>query len=424
MKIVSNQSVQTMIAAAKRPFAAVNWPPAVKFPANFEAFISVCRQISTLVWLEYAVSIISFILYSASTFIAVTVPAWVFSYPTRKKKFDKPVIPAAAQFVAEINGESSDEARIDLQPLAEDDQKPVIPATAQFVAEINRESSDEEGIDLQPLAEDELSRQISHETVTPPDDELTNYDAEEIHLQETVLASILPSPSFLLEEEEPIVETSSRSFCEICLEEKASWQMFENDRCPHSFCYECTISHIISKIQDKANEIPCPAINCKAVLNSDSCRQIIPQKALVQWDEIHCMSLILDSQKLYCPFLDCSALFVNEFGGILGEIECLVCKRRFCGECMVAWHSDFTCKEFQKVYAKKGGKSDKIVKMLAKKRNWQKCPKCKMYVEKAEGCLHITCRCKYEFCYRCGSKWSESESHGNCKQKSRCCIFF
>ncbi|EYU36420.1 hypothetical protein MIMGU_mgv1a016075mg [Erythranthe guttata] len=111
-----------MIAAAKRPFAAVNWPPAVKFPANFEAFISVCRQISTLVWLEYAVSIISFILYSASTFIAVTVPAWVFSYPTRKKKFDKP--------------------------------KPVIPATAQFVAEINRESSDEEGIDLQPLAED------------------------------------------------------------------------------------------------------------------------------------------------------------------------------------------------------------------------------------------------------------------------------
>ncbi|KAL7085387.1 hypothetical protein ACP275_14G279300 [Erythranthe tilingii] len=356
MKIVSNQSVQNMIAAAKRPLAAVNWPPAVKFPPNFEAFITVCRQISTLAW---------------------------------KKKFDEPVIPAAAQFVAEINGESSDE----------------------------------EGIDLQPLDEDELSRRISHETVTPPDDELTYYEAEEFHLQETLLASILPSPSFLLEEEGPIIETSSRSFCEICLEEKARWQMFENDRCTHSFCYECTISHIISKIQDKANEIPCPAINCKAVLNSDSCRLMIPQKALVQWDEILCMSLIMDSQKLYCPFLDCSALFVNEFGGVLGEIECLVCKRRFCGECKVAWHSDFTCKEFQKVYAKKGGKSDKIVKMLAKKRKWQKCPKCKMYVEKAEGCLHITCRCKYEFCYRCGSKWSESESHGNCKQKSRFFIF-
>ncbi|KAL0322941.1 UNVERIFIED_CONTAM: putative E3 ubiquitin-protein ligase [Sesamum angustifolium] len=65
---------------------------------------------------------------------------------------------------------------------------------------------------------------------------------------------------------------------------------------------------------------------------------------------------------------------------------------------------------------KKRGKDDKIVKQLAKKKNWQKCPKCKIYVEKTEGCVHMTCRCKYEFCYRCGAKWSDS--HGNCRRKS------
>ncbi|KAL0368894.1 UNVERIFIED_CONTAM: putative E3 ubiquitin-protein ligase [Sesamum calycinum] len=211
-------------------------------------------------------------------------------------------------------------------------------------------------------------------------------------------------------------ENSSQSFCDICLENKESWQMFTNDKCPHSFCYDCTTSHIVTKIQDKLKEISCPAINCKATLNFDACRLMIPEDTLVQWDELLCMSLIPESQKLYCPFRDCLALLVNDSGEVIRKIKCLICKRSFCAECRVPWHSEFTCKEFQKLYAKRGGKDDKIVKQLAKKKNWQKCPKCKIYVEKTEGCVHMTCRCKYEFCYRCGAKWSDS--HGNCRPKS------
>lgn len=251
------------------------------------------------------------------------------------------------------------------------------------------------------------------------DDELTFYDAdyvEEIQFNETRLASIFTSEIANTPSLEPANTQNEKSFCEICLEDKARWQMFENDNCSHSFCYDCTSSHIVTKIEDKAKEIPCPALNCKVSLNFDSCRLIIPDKALVQWDEFLCLSLIPNSQKLYCPFRDCSALLVNDSGEIVREIECLECKRSFCAECRVSWHSEFTCEEFQKVYSKKKGREDKIVKMLAKKKNWRKCPKCKMYVEKSEGCVHITCRCKYQFCYRCGSKWSEN--HGICKRKS------
>lgn len=28
-------------------------------------------------------------------------------------------------------------------------------------------------------------------------------------------------------------------------------------------------------------------------------------------------------------------------------------------------------------------------------------------VEKVEGCNHITCKCKYEFCYLCGGAWNK-----------------
>lgn len=255
--------------------------------------------------------------------------------------------------------------------------------------------------------------------------------AEELQFQETLVASFFTSelenhPSSSLQElQEPIVNTeamnleiaeeSCQSFCGICLENKENWMMFANDPCRHSFCYECTASHIVTKIQDKVKDIACPAPGCNDVLDFDACRQMIPDDALVQWDESLCMSLIPESQKLYCPFRDCSALLVNDFGDVIEKISCLVCSRWFCAQCHVPWHTDFTCKEFQKLYAKKGGKVDKILKELAKKKSWQKCPKCKMYVEKTEGCVHITCRCKYEFCYRCGAKWSDS--HGSCRRK-------
>lgn len=37
---------------------------------------------------------------------------------------------------------------------------------------------------------------------------------------------------------------------------------------------------------------------------------------------------------------------------------------------------------------------------------WSRCPGCKSLCELKEGCAHITCVCKYEHCYLCGSDWS------------------
>ncbi|MFS7997912.1 putative 2-isopropylmalate synthase [Helianthus anomalus] len=53
---------------------------------------------------------------------------------------------------------------------------------------------------------------------------------------------------------------------------------------------------------------------------------------------------------------------------------------------------------------------------LSKKKKWRKCPNCNFFVEKAEGCVHITCRSKYEFCYTCGAKWSHS--HYGCRRQN------
>ncbi|CAN4092260.1 unnamed protein product [Withania somnifera] len=236
--------------------------------------------------------------------------------------------------------------------------------------------------------------------------------AEELQLQEALVASLYAGESSNYAAQEGNDQLSN--FCEICMDNKESWEMFKNDGCSHSFCYECTSKHIMTRISQKTKVIGCPGVSCGAAFDVNACRFMIPKEARIEWDESVCQSMILDSQKLYCPFRDCSALLVNDSGVSIEEIKCPLCKRSFCAACRVPWHPEFTCKEFQKLKAKKGCKGEDMVKTLAKKKNWQKCPNCKIFVEKTEGCIHMTCRCEYQFCYRCGAKWTGSHA---CRKK-------
>jgi len=43
----------------------------------------------------------------------------------------------------------------------------------------------------------------------------------------------------------------------------------------------------------------------------------------------------------------------------------------------------------------------------ATKEGCKRCPGCKTYIEKNEGCIHMTCiKCRHEFCWKCLSKWN------------------
>jgi hypothetical protein len=44
--------------------------------------------------------------------------------------------------------------------------------------------------------------------------------------------------------------------------------------------------------------------------------------------------------------------------------------------------------------------------------HYRQCKRCKMVVEKNQGCNHITCRCGYQFCYVCGAEWAPAH-YGN-----------
>ena len=42
-----------------------------------------------------------------------------------------------------------------------------------------------------------------------------------------------------------------------------------------------------------------------------------------------------------------------------------------------------------------------------KQLNYRKCPTCRVWVQKIAGCQYIHCKCKTEFCFRCGTQFSK-----------------
>ncbi|XP_034695790.1 uncharacterized protein LOC117921956 isoform X2 [Vitis riparia] len=204
--------------------------------------------------------------------------------------------------------------------------------------------------------------------------------------------------------------------CEICCERKESTGMFRNEGCRHSVCTDCISKHVEVKIESNSGMILCPGMDCRGVLDPERCKGFLPKTVVERWERAIIETLVLDSEKFYCPFKDCSAMLLNDSAEavmMMRESECPHCRRLFCVQCRVPWHSGMECREVQRLNADERGREDMLLKKLAEEKKWKRCPQCKFYVEKIEGCVHLTCRCGFEFCYRCGGKWSVN--HGTCQ---------
>jgi len=74
-----------------------------------------------------------------------------------------------------------------------------------------------------------------------------------------------------------------------------------------------------------------------------------------------------------------------------------------CFKCGQAWHPGVSC----------GKDQDSLFKEWASHRKIQRCPKCKIRIEKDEGCNHMTCsHCHYQWCWICGRKYTSGHYDG------------
>ncbi|MCL7025678.1 hypothetical protein MKW94_027096 [Papaver nudicaule] len=230
--------------------------------------------------------------------------------------------------------------------------------------------------------------------------------------------------TFLVDNEKNLDATSSRydysSFftCEICVELVPLNKKFKNtNRCFHNYCEHCIAKYIqVKVIQDNTSQIQCPHTNCNVVLDTVSCRSILSETVFEKWCRVNCESaVLLESSKggfaygrSYCPYRDCSELVLNECqtsrSSKITRSNCPSCKRLFCFHCMVPWKEYHRCTDRSPETVTDIDSNDVLFMENAKNNKWVRCPSCRHYVERIDGCSSMACRCKTRFCYDCGEQ--------------------
>ncbi|KAI3414958.1 uncharacterized protein J3R85_015652 [Psidium guajava] len=224
------------------------------------------------------------------------------------------------------------------------------------------------------------------------------------------------SGSLATETDQPLNSKPDPSFiCEICIEPRTNSNLFHIKGCSHTYCNDCVTKYIASKLHDNVTHIDCPVSGCSGVLEPEYCRSILPPELFNRWGNALCEALILEGERFYCPFMDCSALLINDGGVVVRESECPNCRRLFCAECRVPWHGGVECREFQEIKEGERGREDIMLMKLAEKKHWRRCPKCRFFVQKISGCAFVKCRCGVDFCYRCGTPAKESHYCTKCR---------
>ncbi|KAF7085183.1 hypothetical protein CFC21_088657 [Triticum aestivum] len=200
--------------------------------------------------------------------------------------------------------------------------------------------------------------------------------------------------------------------CGICMEPMAPSEAHRGGSgCAHVFCRACLAGHVRAKVEAGAAVVRCPGVSCAGALDPELCRAALPADLFVRWCGLLCESMFLGARRTYCPFPDCSEMMVadDDGGGVsdgcVTQSECQVCRRLFCAHCAVPWHAGVSCAEFAQLGAEERGREDLLLVEAARECKWKRCPRCRFYVEKSHGCLHITCRCGFEFCYGCQKPW-------------------
>jgi hypothetical protein len=201
--------------------------------------------------------------------------------------------------------------------------------------------------------------------------------------------------------------------CLICEEKFLKNSKFDLNLngCQHLFCVDCMKIFLENEIKESKLPMKCPGDKnkCNNILQSQFILSIVDEDFKNKYLNFSLNKYFEEFKEdlSWCPTPGCP--FGFELDKICNKFSCPNCLKVYCLECKSAYHEKKTCEE--NINDNKLN-SDKKFYEFANTLRIKECPKCKRWIERASGCNHMTCVCKYEFCYICGKE--STESHSNC----------
>lgn len=187
--------------------------------------------------------------------------------------------------------------------------------------------------------------------------------------------------------------------------------------CNHKFCLECWNEYLNSKIDDQLSLLAttCAMKDCNLIIPEIFFYNIIRSENFMKL-KTSILKNFTDKNKemKWCPFPNCGlcvrSIVFNK------EIDC-ECGNTFCFNCGKEGHRPCTCEMITAWETKNTSESENVAWLIA---NTKQCPTCKKFIEKNQGCNHMTCNksiggCGYEFCWICLGDWKEhKKDYYNC----------
>lgn len=194
-----------------------------------------------------------------------------------------------------------------------------------------------------------------------------------------------------------LIISDEDSSCICCREDFKKNKSLHTLPCTHTYCDACLRVLITQASTDESKMPP----RC--------CSRAIPG-AIIKWvlsrdEQSAFMKSVLQfstpwEARIFCPNPACGE-FIPKRGKLDPkhpfEVVCRKCRTKACSICKRAAHAfGQDCPADWELDA---------VLQMGENAGWRRCYKCRNLVELTQGCSHITCRCKAQFCYICGAVW-------------------
>jgi hypothetical protein len=185
--------------------------------------------------------------------------------------------------------------------------------------------------------------------------------------------------------------------CVCCRDDFAKSAALQSLPCGHTYCGKCLRIMIQQAMTDESKmpprccTQPIPSTTVKTILTREE--QYTFLKAVLQFSTPW-------ESRIFCPNTSC-AEFIPPRHKIDPkhpfDVVCRKCRTRVCVMCKRDAHPiGQDCPEDWEL--------DAVLKM-GERSGWRRCYKCRTLVELSQGCTHMTCRCRAQFCYICGAVW-------------------
>lgn len=203
--------------------------------------------------------------------------------------------------------------------------------------------------------------------------------------------------------------------CSICDEDVTEAQGFTALSCDHYFCNNCWKENLSILIKDgRSIEITCMHVGCSTLAPDYIVKKLVDEDQFSRYCSFASKAYVESSKMKWCPRPGCQNA-VSEYST---EGKCLVakctCGYKFCWQCNEEAHTPATC-DLVVQWKKKCEDDSETYNWI--NSNTKPCPKCKVFIEKNDGCFQMTCRgCKHQWCWLCSDDWKSHGDHFSCNK--------